>query len=51
MHSLGLFRDIPNVKDIDMLHAENYSEMDLKELKAKTKERKGKDNSLQSSMM
>ena len=42
---------MPSVKDIDMLHAIDYSGGDLSDLNKKLQHRKAKDHALKSSMM
>ena len=43
-------RDHPQVLDVDMLHAPDYSSFELDALKSKMSERKKRDSSLQSTL-
>ena len=46
-----LYRDEPDVKDIDMLHAPDYGQMGLQQLTNKMKERKKRDCEIETSML
>ena len=45
------FREMPTVRDIDMLHAADYNTGDLKQLKTRIDEHKGRDEALKTSML
>ena len=46
-----LHRDVPEVKDIDMLHAPDYGQMNLLSLTTKLSERKKRDLHIETAML
>ena len=50
MNNHFIFREAPEVKDIDMLHAPDYGILNLSSLRQKVNERKMRDLEIENSM-